>query len=129
MGRKAVEIDKKQLESLCSIMCTVTEVASFFDCSRETIQRFCKKEYKATITEVFEIYSKKGLVSLRRSQFRLAETNVTMNIWLSKQYLGQRDYDKIRDIQEELLKDDNFLQAIKNSILLQQKQQESTGAA
>ena len=30
-------------------------------------------------------------MSLRRSQFRLAENNATMAIWLGKQYLGQKD--------------------------------------
>ena len=30
-------------------------------------------------------------MSLRRSQFRIAETNPTMAIWLGKQYLGQKD--------------------------------------
>lgn len=33
-------------------------------------------------------------MSLRRSQFRIAETNATMAIWLGKQYLGQKDYPK-----------------------------------
>ena len=28
---------------------------------------------------------------MRRSQFRLAEKNATMAIWLGKQYLGQKD--------------------------------------
>jgi len=30
-------------------------------------------------------------MSLRRSQFALAEKNATMNMWLGKQYLGQRE--------------------------------------
>lgn len=30
-------------------------------------------------------------MSLRRTQFKLAEKNPTMAIWLGKQYLGQRD--------------------------------------
>ena len=32
-----------------------------------------------------------GKRSLRRIQFKLAEKNPTMAIWLGKQYLGQRD--------------------------------------
>jgi hypothetical protein len=30
-------------------------------------------------------------MSLRRTQFKLAEKNATLCIWLGKQYLGQRD--------------------------------------
>ena len=33
----------------------------------------------------------KGKISLRRAQFRLAEHNAAMAIWLGKQYLGQRE--------------------------------------
>ena len=32
------------------------------------------------------------MISLRRSQFKLAEKNATMAIWLGKQYLGQRNH-------------------------------------
>jgi hypothetical protein len=31
-------------------------------------------------------------MSLRRAQFKLAETNASMAIFLGKQYLGQKDY-------------------------------------
>jgi hypothetical protein len=33
----------------------------------------------------------RGKARLRRTQFKLAETNVAMAIWLGKQLLGQRD--------------------------------------
>lgn len=91
MARPRIEIDKAQFEKLCSIQCTQEEIAGFFNCSPDTIERWCKREYKAGFAEV---YSKKrgiGKISLRRSQFRMAETNPTMAIWLGKQYLGQRE--------------------------------------
>lgn len=46
------------------------------------------------IREVFGSFAQKrgaGKISLRRSQWRLAEKNASMAIWLGKQYLGQRD--------------------------------------
>jgi len=91
MARPRIEIDKSQFEKLCSIQCTQEEIAGFFNCSPDTIERWCKREYKEGFAE---IYSKKrgvGKISLRRSQFRMAETNPTMAIWLGKQYLGQRE--------------------------------------
>ena len=36
-----------------------------------------------------------GKISLRRSQWRLAEKNVTMAIFLGKQYLGQREVTEV----------------------------------
>ena len=91
MGRPKIGIDIDQFEKLCSIQCTKEEIASWFGCSEDTIEQFCKREYKSTFTAAFKSFSGKGKVSLRRNQFRLSETNVTMAIFLGKQYLGQSD--------------------------------------
>lgn len=91
MGRPKIEIDIDQFEKLCNIQCTKEEIASWFNCSEDTIENFCKKEYKDTFSAVFKRHSGKGKVSLRRNQFKLSETNVTMAIFLGKQYLGQTD--------------------------------------
>jgi hypothetical protein len=91
-GRPAIEIDKDNFEKLCGIQCTLEEIAGFFNCSHDTIERWCKKTYEGkTFKEVFEDKRSSGLISLRRHQFRQAETNATMAIWLGKQYLGQKD--------------------------------------
>lgn len=91
MGRPKVDIDIQQFEKLCNIQCTKEEIAGWFDCSEDTIENFCKKNYKTTFSAVFKSLSGKGKVSLRRNQFKLSETNVTMAIFLGKQYLGQSD--------------------------------------
>lgn len=91
MGRPKIDIDIDQFEKLCNIQCTKEEIAGWFNCSEDTIENFCKKEYKETFSAVFKRHSGKGKVSLRRNQFKLSETNVTMAIFLGKQYLGQSD--------------------------------------
>jgi len=90
MGKK-IEIDFEEFEKLCEIQCTLAEIASWFRCSEDTIERRCKDHYKTTFAEAFKKYSGKGKISLRRTQFRLAERNTAMAIWLGKQYLGQTD--------------------------------------
>lgn len=90
-GRPKIEIDKVQFEKLCAIQCTLPELAGFFDCSEDTIERWCKREYKMTFAEVFKRKSVDGKISLRRTQFRMAEKSTVMAIWLGKQYLGQSD--------------------------------------
>lgn len=95
-GRPKKEINKADFEALLGIQCTLEEIQSFLDmklggCSVDTIERWCKRTYGKTFAEVSEQKRALGRISLRRSQFRLAEKNVSMNIWLSKQYLGQRD--------------------------------------
>jgi hypothetical protein len=55
------------------------------DISVRTLQRdkeFCR---------VFKKGIEKGKMSLRRTQFRIADNHAGMAIFLGKQYLGQRD--------------------------------------
>lgn len=95
MARPRIDIDKKQFESLCGIQCTKDEIASFFNCSADTIERWCKREYKCSFAVIFAQKRGLGKISLRRSQFRMAETNVSMAIWLGKQYLGQAEQQQV----------------------------------
>ena len=71
--------------------CTQVEIAEWFGCSVDTIERAVKREKKIGFAEYYKKKSSKGKTSLRRIQFNLAKTNVTMAIWLGKQYLGQTD--------------------------------------
>lgn len=90
-GRPKKEIDKKIFENLCGLQCTLEEIAGVFDCSADTIERWCKREYKETFAEVYKKHSAKGKTSLRRIQFKLAEKSAAMAIFLGKNYLGQKD--------------------------------------
>ena len=104
-GRPRKEIDNKQFESLCGMQCTLTEIASFFNCSIDTIENYCKREYKMTFSEVFNKYASVGKISLRRTQFKLAERSSAMAIWLGKQVLGQEDKIAIQTIDQKTLDD------------------------
>lgn len=90
-GRPHIEIDEEAFKKLCGIQCTLDEVASFFSCSPDTIERWCKRELKITFAEAFKKHSANGKISLRRWQFKMAEHSVPMAIWLGKQYLGQTE--------------------------------------
>jgi len=95
MARPRIEIDKSQFEKLCSIQCTINEIAGYFNCSVDTIERWCKREYKEGFADTYDKKRGVGKISLRRAQFRMAETNPTMAIWLGKQYLGQAERQEI----------------------------------
>lgn len=95
MARPRIEIDTEQFKKLCAIQCTLGEIASWFKCSEDTIERWCKRELKISFAEAFKIWSADGKISLRRTQFKMAEHNVSMAIWLGKQYLGQKDQQEI----------------------------------
>lgn len=92
-GRPKIDIDKKQFENACALQCTLSEIASLFDCSTDTIERWCKRVYGMNFADTYIKKSERGKMSLRRMQFQLAEKSATMAIWLGKQWLGQRDKD------------------------------------
>ena len=94
-GRPKKEINKDEFEKLCSIMCTEEEICSWFNISDKTLTRWCKETYGLSFSEAFKVYSVEGLISLRRTQFRLAEKSYAMAIFLGKQYLGQKDQQNI----------------------------------
>ena len=85
VGRPKIVLDYEAIEKLAGMMCTQEEIASYFDCDVRTLQRdeeFCR---------VYKKGLDKGKMSLRRKQYTMSDTNVTMAIWLGKQYLGQTD--------------------------------------
>lgn len=90
-GRPPKEIDQKQFENLCGLQCTLEEICGWFDVTDKTLDSWCKRTYNANFSEVFKQKRGAGKISLRRSQWRLAEKNATMAIFLGKQFLGQRD--------------------------------------
>lgn len=91
MARPRKEIDKKQFENLCALQCTHDEICAWFDVTAKTLESWCKRTYGDSFSKVFAQKRGKGKISLRRSQWQLAEKSASMAIWLGKQYLNQRD--------------------------------------
>jgi len=91
MARPKKEIDIKAFENLCGLQCTQEEICAFFDCCTETLNAWCKRTYETGFSEVFKQKRGKGKISLRRSQFQLADKSAAMAIWLGKQYLKQKE--------------------------------------
>ena len=90
-GQHGATINIEQFKSLCGMLCTETEICDFFGCSHDTINRWCHDNFNMTFGQAWGRFSSFGKISIRRNQFKLAETNPTMAIWLGKQYLGQKD--------------------------------------
>ena len=97
MGRPRKEIDRKQFESLCAMQGTIHEICGVLDVSEKTLEKWCREEYGDTFSKVFAIKREVGKASLRRMQFRLAEKNAAMAIFLGKNYLNQRDHIEYTD--------------------------------
>lgn len=113
-GRPKKEIDVENFKKLCGMQCTLAEIAGFFDCSEDTIERWCKREFKNTFAEVYKVHSASGKITLRRAQFKLAEKSAAMAIFLGKQYLGQKDTIEVEDT-DSLVRLDEILKSVKET--------------
>jgi len=95
-GRPKKDIDFDLLDRLLQIQCTLRECADFFGVSEDTIERRVREKTGLSFAEYSAQKKEKGKISLRRKQFEVALAgNVSMLIWLGKQYLGQKDKQEI----------------------------------
>ena len=91
MGRPRKEINNNEFEKLCGLQCTLEEIAGFFDCSPDTIENWCKREYDNTFSEIYKKFSYGGKLTLRRNMLKLSEKSAVMAIFLAKNWLGMTD--------------------------------------
>lgn len=83
-GRPRVVVDERTLAGLAAIQCTYLEMAAVLGVDEGTL----RNHYR----DLIEKEREGGKMSIRRAQYTTAlKGNVTMQIWLGKQYLGQRD--------------------------------------
>lgn len=106
--QKQETISQALFESLCSIQCTEVEICEILKVSPDTLVRWCKNVYGENFAETYKKKSAEGKASLRRSMFKTAKGgNATMQIWLSRQYLGMKENIEVESKQlvkvEELL--------------------------
>lgn len=110
MGRPKKVINQTQFETMCGLHCTQEEICAILGITDKTLNSWCKETYNgATFSEVFAQKVAIGNMSLRRAQFKLAEKNAAMAIFLGKNYLGQTDQVETK-IEFE---DDGFIAALK----------------
>lgn len=69
------------------------EICGVINCDEETLDKHSKKTHRVKFSVYREQKAEGGKASLRRRQWQTAceENNVTMQIWLGKNYLDQSD--------------------------------------
>jgi hypothetical protein len=90
---QADEATMKQIGGLGRIQATTRECAAWFGVVENTFLKFLTDNPEAR--QALDDGKQVGLTSLRRTQFRLAEKNAAMAIFLGKNYLGQTDKQEI----------------------------------
>ncbi len=94
-----IQIDWELVSKLAQLQCTEEEIAFVCKCSRQTLYNHAIRTQGCTFVDYLEQHRHGGKASLRRMQFESAQKgNITMQIWLGKQYLGQTDKQELAGI-------------------------------
>lgn len=100
MGRPKKNLTHKEWDSvkyMCMIHCTGEEIAGVMQMDYDTLNRICKEKFGYAISEYIKRNQSNGKMSLRRIQWKSAENgNVTMQIFLGKQWLGQKEQQEVQ---------------------------------
>ena len=84
MARPRKQIDEKKVEQLAAIGCSEKEIGHLLGCSDDLLERRFAGALKRGRARRNQ--------NLRKLQYEAAKHgNVTMQIWLGKQWLGQKD--------------------------------------
>lgn len=88
-------MDDKQFEQMLGmvrIQCTQDEICGILGMTEPTLDARLKERGYKNFLDCYKRHGDEGRASLRRMQWKSAEEgNVTAQIWLGKQVLGQRD--------------------------------------
>lgn len=99
MGRPKKNLTAKDWASvdyMAMIHCTGEEIAGVLQMDYDTLNRNSKDQKGIPISEYIKEHQNGGKMSLRRAQWKSAESgNVTMQIWLGKQWLGQKEQSEV----------------------------------
>ena len=92
MGRKRIIIDWNRVDRMLEAGCTGVEIAAALAIDDNTLFRACKRDNKIDFGNYSRQKRESGKTLLRQAQFKSAmDGNVTMQIWLGKQRLGQSE--------------------------------------
>ena len=87
-----IQLDWEEFDKLCQMFCTKREIANWFCVSQKSIDRCVQRDKEMGFDAYYEQKSDGGRIALRRVQLQTAlGGNVTMQIFLGKQKLGQID--------------------------------------
>lgn len=92
VGRPKSVFNWREMEYLCSIGCTLQEIAGFFQVAESTVMDRIKEEFGLSFNAYYEKHSQGIKVALRRRQIRLAmDGDGAMLKFLGKNILGQKE--------------------------------------
>ena len=100
MGRKPIEIDWDTFNKLCSFPIKQDDISWILDVSVDKLANEIRAKFDMTFSEYMTKRQATLRLSLLQKQYQVAMNgNVSMLIWLGKNWLGQRD--KFEEVKAE----------------------------
>lgn len=97
MARPKANIDWNKVDKYLQAQCDGVGIAGLLGIDAETLYRRCKEDNNIGFAEYSAIKKAEGVELLKAKQYQTAmEGNVTMQVWLGKQYAGQTDKQDIK---------------------------------
>lgn len=95
MSRPEKQIDWKKVDAMLEAHCNGTEIAAQFGMHPDTFYKRVEKEYNMGFSEYFQQKKATGKSNLKFAQYKKAlGGNTSIQIWLGKNWLGQREEPK-----------------------------------
>lgn len=95
-GPMPMEIDWNMLDAILQFKSPLRDAAEILGCSEDTIQNRIREKFDMTFMEYRDLKMSKVRYNLSMKQYEIAKNgNVTMLIWLGKQWLGQKEKQEI----------------------------------
>ena len=107
-GRPEIQIDQSKFESLCISGCKLYEIADYFGCEDDKINRWCKKTYKVSFVVISSRLRSKGKTNITERAYDVL-SDISKNNFDSNKRLLLQDYikkNRIWEYEEEENKDD-----------------------
>ena len=91
-GRPRAKIDKDKFVKLLELGCRLKDIRYVFDCSEDTVERYCKREYGLKFADLRALKSSRTDIGVLQQMYRKCEQgDNTMLIWWSKNRMGWAD--------------------------------------
>ena len=92
-GRPVITIDWSLVNQMAEAGCSGMEIAAHMGIHEQTLYSRCRKKYKEDYSNYSVRKRAKGNALLKVKQYESAvkDKNITMQIWLGKQRLGQKE--------------------------------------
>jgi hypothetical protein len=93
MARKEVNIDWEEVAELAQAGCNGQQIADYFGIHYNTLAARCQKDNQCDFSDILQQNRSKGdaLLIVKQYESAVKDKDKSMQIWLGKQRLGQRD--------------------------------------